>query len=273
MNDPVEWGKSIAKMVKGYVADSIGPVLDRIKALEEVRPEKGDPGERGEKGDPGDRGDPGPQGEKGAPGDRGEPGEKGDPGEKGGKGPRGEKGIDGRDGRDGKDGEHGRDALEIDILPSIDEAKSYGKGTFASHRGGLWRAVRKTGGMDGWVCLVEGFPEIQVTQLDVRTFEVECIGCNGTVYKSQFSIPALIDAGVYSASKEYSAGDGVTYGGSWWIAQEQTDEKPGTGKGWRLAVKKGRDGRDGEAGPKGDAGPKGKDGRDLTQRGPDGSAW
>ena len=44
-------------------------------------------------------------------------------------------------------------------------------------------------------------------------------------------------------------GDGTTWGGSFWIAQGETGEKPDTGKGWRLAVKKGRDGRDGTMKP------------------------
>ncbi len=56
-----------------------------------------------------------------------------------------------------------------------------------------------------------------------------------------------LDAGVYQAGKkDYEAGDGVTYGGSWWIAQmDRPSEAPGKVEGeWRLAVKRGRDGKD-----------------------------
>lgn len=65
----------------------------------------------------------------------------------------------------------------------------------------------------------------------------------GEVVKA-FRVPVVIDRGVYSAGKVYRKGDGVTWAGSFWIAQEDTSEKPDTGKGWRLAVKKGRDGKD-----------------------------
>jgi hypothetical protein len=60
-----------------------------------------------------------------------------------------------------------------------------------------------------------------------------------------FAMPVVIDRGVFKEGQAYKAGDGVTWGGSFWIAQEDTEAKPDSGKGWRLAVKKGRDGRDG----------------------------
>lgn len=59
-----------------------------------------------------------------------------------------------------------------------------------------------------------------------------------------FTMPVVIDRGVWK-EQNYQPGDGVTWGGSFWIAQEPTAEKPDSGKGWRLAVKKGRDGKDG----------------------------
>ena len=55
-------------------------------------------------------------------------------------------------------------------------------------------------------------------------------------------IPAFIDRGVWEPG-EYAKGDTVTWGGSLWIAQEATEDKPGVSKSWRLAVKKGRDGK------------------------------
>ena len=36
----------------------------------------------------------------------------------------------------------------------------------------------------------------------------------------------------------------MTWGGSLWTAQDDTAEKPDGSKTWRLAVKKGRDGKD-----------------------------
>jgi collagen type III alpha len=63
----------------------------------------------------------------------------------------------------------------------------------------------------------------------------------------------------------YTVGDGVTRGGSLWIAEAETSEVPGEGSTkWRLAVKKGQDGKagpKGEAGDRGPQGPKGDDGK------------
>lgn len=62
----------------------------------------------------------------------------------------------------------------------------------------------------------------------------------------QFTMPVVIDKGVFKDGTEYEAADGVTFGGSYWIARSATKDKPGTSDAWRLAVKKGRDGKDGE---------------------------
>lgn len=50
--------------------------------------------------------------------------------------------------------------------------------------------------------------------------------------------------GIYDETQMYERGALVTYSGSLWHADEITNEKPGAGKGWTLAVKKGRDGKD-----------------------------
>lgn len=64
----------------------------------------------------------------------------------------------------------------------------------------------------------------------------------GDVVKT-VALPCIIDRGPYRTGEKYQKGDAVSYGGSLWIAQDATDEKPDGGKGWRLAVKKGRDAR------------------------------
>jgi integrin beta 3 len=64
---------------------------------------------------------------------------------------------------------------------------------------------------------------------------------------ARLAIPALIDRGVYAIASAYEAGDGVTYGGDYWFAQRAAapGESPGKSDAWRLAVRKGRDGRRG----------------------------
>ncbi len=57
----------------------------------------------------------------------------------------------------------------------------------------------------------------------------------------------VLDAGVWKDGAAYAEGDGVTWAGSFWIAQADTSAKPGgEGEDWRLAVKRGRDGKDGK---------------------------
>jgi hypothetical protein len=56
--------------------------------------------------------------------------------------------------------------------------------------------------------------------------------------------PVVIDRGFWREGMAVAKGDGVTFGGSYWIAQTDTATKPDIGNAdWRLAVKKGRDGK------------------------------
>ena len=64
----------------------------------------------------------------------------------------------------------------------------------------------------------------------------------GDVIKS-VRLPGIVDRGPFRAGEGYEKGDAVSYGGSLWIAQEPTGDKPEGSKAWRLAVKKGRDAR------------------------------
>jgi hypothetical protein len=62
--------------------------------------------------------------------------------------------------------------------------------------------------------------------------------------EQEFKFPAVIDRGVFKSGSNYEQGDGVTYGGSFWIAQKDNSDIPGNSDAWRLAVKRGRDGKD-----------------------------
>lgn len=65
----------------------------------------------------------------------------------------------------------------------------------------------------------------------------------GDVVKD-FALPIPVDRGVWT-EKQHKKGACVTWGGSLWIAQRDTEAKPDSpDSGWRLAVKRGRDGKD-----------------------------
>jgi hypothetical protein len=55
---------------------------------------------------------------------------------------------------------------------------------------------------------------------------------------------ALAYDGVYEPGKAYRRGAAVTHQGSLWIAMLDTTSRPGASDDWRLAVKRGRDGKD-----------------------------
>jgi hypothetical protein len=256
-------------------ADGRTPTADELRALiapmipDPAPAQRGEPGERGEKGDtptdehllelmrplipspiPGERGERGERGESGADGRTPSadevramiaplipapiPGEKGDRG---------------ADGADGKDGIDGRDATHLEILPAIDEAKSYPRGTYARHAGGLWRSHETTFGLRGWECIVEGIAEESETLLaDGRTLVRRTLYSSGRTFERSMTTAVVLDKGVYKSDVSYAPGDAVTWAGSIWIAQARADGtpygKPSTpGSGWRLAVKAGRDAR------------------------------
>lgn len=279
---------SVAKGVRSYIAAALAVVTSRIDRVERTILEI-PAGPKGEKGDPGDPGDSitgergevgiqGIQGPCGEPGKEGAIGPKGEIGERGPIGPAGEKGIDGKDGRDGRDGigkdgrdgENGRDALQIEILPMVDPAKSYPRGTFACHDGGLVRAKANTkpGDVSDWDVIVRGVSDFHVKQHeDLRTysFHVRYTGEAESQCTETFSMPALLDRGIFRDGTEYEKGDVVTWDSSMWIClADATKAKPATAD-WRMSVRKGQNGKDGKDGHKGDTGDEGRPGRDLTQ--------
>lgn len=146
-------------------------------------------------------------GEKGDPGKDGAPGERGPEGPRGPQGEPGRDGRDGQPGRDGKDGEDGRDGAD---------------------------------GKDGADGL--GFDDLSVEHDGERGFTLKFQ--RGEKIKAfQFRLPVVLDRGVF-AERSYERGDGVTFGGNFWIAQKDAPEgKPGLSDDWRLAVRKGRDGK------------------------------
>lgn len=74
IRDLTALAKELAPVVKAHVEAAFRPLADRLKALEDRKPENG---ERGEQGLPGERGADGAKGERGEQGERGQQGEQG----------------------------------------------------------------------------------------------------------------------------------------------------------------------------------------------------
>lgn len=70
------------------------------------------------------------------------------------------------------------------------------------------------------------------------------LGAGETRTSRTLKFPVVLDRGVYRKGSRSEKGDGVTYGGQFYIAQRDTDAVPGESPDWRLAVKRGRDGKD-----------------------------
>lgn len=140
---------------------------------------------------------------------------------------------------------HGRDAIDLEILPSIDETKQYPRGTYATHRGGLWKSYERTHGMRGWECIVDGVDAVNVTQEADREFSVTLAKSSGVEVVQKFALPIQIYKGVHRDGDAYDAHDSVTWAGSQWTStKSQNTDKPGTSDAWVLCVKAGRNGKD-----------------------------
>jgi hypothetical protein len=272
-----------------------------LKELAPIKGEPGERGERGLDGAPGEAGEPGPVGEKGEPGSNGADGKDGrdgvdgkdaepitpeqireavaewleanppQPGEKGEAGPQGEPGLPGDRGERGDPGERGEKGMDGAPAPIV-------VGAIKDHMGELVLTltdgtVLKTGIFDGRDGEAgkdgrDGADPDAVTLSwgeDGRTLTMKLMyGDTAIVSEAEGGPgPFLIDRGVFREGQDYQKGDAVTWGGSVWFAQEPTTEKPGEGsKAWRLAVKRGRDGKDGVNGEKGVEGKQGPPGRD-----------
>jgi collagen type III alpha len=265
--------------------------------------DKGDPGEQGAKGDPGpvgptgERGESGPAGPTGANGADGRDGKDADPEMIAGLVAEGlkalpdavQKAVDSllpdlavkaaalvpipKDGRDGVDGKDGRSAIEIDVRRGLDPARKYQPGEHVAYRGGVIRSYRQTDAMPdgaqledhGWHVVQNGINELAADWADDgRTVAIAIRMTDGATTVKQLTVPLAIDRGVYDEAATYQRGDGVTWDGSWWIAQRAAAaaEKPGASDAWRLAVRKGRNGRDGLKGEPGQRGAQGRDGID-----------
>lgn len=162
-----------------------------------------------------------------------------------------EKGDPGRDGIDGKDGAPGRDGVSPPVEAVADAVAARFERRFADLTLSWERQARdmaekaidrmprpKDGepGRDG-----RDFAQPEFVYDGRRSFVVRTV-VNGETVEQAFNLPLVMDAGFYREGEAYEKGDGVTFAGSYWIAQKDTETKPEIGcPDWRLAVKKGRD--------------------------------
>lgn len=149
------------------------------------------------------------------------------------------------DGIDGAPGADGRDALALEVLPEIDQSKSYVRNTYAKHNGGLWRSFEQTHGMRGWECLVDGVHAV-MPSLEGKSLTLTVIQSSGTESVLMADLPIQVYKGVYRPDDSYTAHDTATWAGSLWHCNVTgTKAKPGDGSSdWTLAVKKGRDAKE-----------------------------
>lgn len=219
----------------------IETLQDELKqtSIADRQPEKGEKGEQGIAGIPGEPGPVGPAGPPGEPGAAGLPGPLG---------PAGEPGLAGKDADPheiaailepaikstlgslvtkavaeavdeiptvkGEPGRDGRDAADLGVLRNF-ITEQVAAHVVEMFRGALIRSI-------------DGGRTLQVT-------------LGGVTHEIKTAIP--LDTGVWT-QRAYAAGDGVTLGGSWFVAQVDTEAKPGASDDWRLMVKRGNDGRD-----------------------------
>ena len=193
-------------------------------------------------------------GRDGVDGKDGEAGRDGQNGKDGQQGQRGEPGEQGTPGRDGLHGQNGKSfgIEDAEILLkhhwSAWELEFERRAAVALDKA-LDRLPKPADGVDGKDGADGlGFDDLEVQHDGGRHLCIKFVR-GERVRKFDFEIPVVIDQGIYKEGSTYVAGDGVTWGGSYWIAQSETKAKPDSlDSGWRLAVKKGRDGKDGRHG-------------------------
>lgn len=241
----VELAKIIASDVKQFVENSLSLQAKEyeliIKTLRKELDQKINgieltKGEKGEAGEAGKDGVDGKDGERGVNGVDGKDGQAG---------------KDGIDGKDGKDGESGKDG----ISPTPEQVALAMEGHFAKWaleferkadrvlEKAIDRIAIPKDGKDGRDALEIKDFDISLDD-DMRTITLSLKRDEEIVQKA-IKIPAIIDKGVFKDGSVYEKGDAVTYGGSLWIStKDQPEGKPGTSEDFRLAVKRGRDGRE-----------------------------
>lgn len=162
--------------------------------------------------------------------------------------PQAEKGEPGKNGEDGKPGKDGKDG----VSPSADEVAKSMEGIFSKWaleferkadlvlEKAIDRMPKPKDGKNGKNALELKDFDIALCE-DGRTISVTMDNGEEKIEKS-VKLAVILDKGVFKYENTYEKGDGVTFGGKFWICQKDTPEgSPGSSDDWRLAVNKGRD--------------------------------
>lgn len=152
-------------------------------------------------------------------------------------------GVDGKDGRDGIDGK----SVTLDDLTPAFEAKAAGwqlefeRRAADVLRGAIDKMPAPAHGQDGRDGK-DGFsPDDFEVTLDGRVFTF-ALRCGERVVTREIKVPFPVDRGVYRTGTLYEKGDVATFGGSQWIALNDTRDKPPSDN-WRCQVRRGQDGK------------------------------
>lgn len=253
--------KALAPVVRDFVGKELGPLLKRLADLEEAGKASRESIEaiRTEALEAVDKAVPeavsaavaalpvpkdGQDGAPGRDGRDGVDGKDGVDGEKGLDGAQGPAGEPGNDGAAGKDGIGLADALidrDGNLVLTMTDGATKSLGVIVGKDGAPGRD-----GADGL-----GFDDLEIveggTDFTLRFTRGDLVK-EWTLAK-----PTLADSyrGVWKEG-DHTRGCTVTWGGSLWLAKNDTTAKPETNDDWVLITKRGRDGKDGEA-PKGPA--------------------
>jgi integrin beta 3 len=161
-------------------------------------------------------------------------------------------GKDGKDGNNGDKGDPGKDGKSItleDVLPVLKTMQAEwaldferrAQAVFQKAIDAIPKPVDGKDGRDGVDGL--GWDDLSVEFDGKRVIAVKMTRGDIEKVAGDIKMPVVLDAGFWKEGS-YEMGDGVTFGGSYWIAQKDTISKPEVGNpDWRLAVKKGRDGK------------------------------
>jgi hypothetical protein len=79
---------------------------------------------------------------------------------------------------------------------------------------------------------------------NLQHFKISTELSDGKSFVEEFTVPVMVYRNIFKRGETYKPGDTVTFGGSLWHCNAETQEKPDINVvNWTLCAKKGSDGR------------------------------